>query len=334
MHWIFFWVVDFCWSVANSMRSSQNSGESSNTPCGQSGTQQPCQNSRESSDTLRSQSEAEQRLERSIREFLDKWGLSGTRQPSQSFTESWDTLRSQFEAEQLGSIRDPLDIPWGQSRTQQPSQRSRESSEVPWIQSEAQQTNKLWVCQTCEERWPIEQMPSLGHAGHGREICRQCLTGWIKAQLDLKGWRNINCPSERCNTRLDHVEVKMFAIPEDFVRYDKLATSSALRRIPDWIWCRGRGCEMGQEHVDGDMFTCYYCGYRMCVHHGVEWHKGETCTQYDARLNQKRLKDEKQSEAAIREGCKRCPNCKTAIEKKGGCDHMTCEYLHTLFCIP
>lgn len=108
------------------------------------------------------------------------------------------------------------------------SLRSRGSSNRPGGQFGTQQPDQLLVCQICKGRRTIEQMPSLEHAGHGREICRQCLARWIESQLDSKGWENIACPSSRCRTPLKFNDVKRYAIPKVFARYrhDKLSTDS------------------------------------------------------------------------------------------------------------
>ena len=62
--------------------------------------------------------------------------------------------------------------------------------------------------------------------------------------------------------------------------------------------------------------------------HGVAWHRGETCAQYEYRTDGsiKREEDEK-SRRLIRELAKKCPNerCKWRIEKNDGCNHMTCK---------
>jgi hypothetical protein len=79
---------------------------------------------------------------------------------------------------------------------------------------------------------------------------------------------------------------------------------------------------------------CVRCGFKTCVQHETKWHDGETCKEYDDRVN--RREEEKKATAAtmrvIFDTTKRCPGtgCKYNIEKHNGCDHMTCK-LHLIY---
>src|SRR6201996_6648800 len=118
-------------------------------------------------------------------------------------------------------------------------------------------------------------------------------------------------------------------------RYDKMMTRAALSAIPDFWWCLGPGCESGQIHVngtDGPIMRCFGCDFKTCIRHEREWHHGETCEQYDDRVDgSKRRQKEKKTAAAsmqlIFDTTKKCPGkgCGWNIEKHNGCDHMTCK---------
>ena len=61
----------------------------------------------------------------------------------------------------------------------------------------------------------------------------------------------------------------------------------------------------------------------------MPWHNGMTCAQYDARKQEERERDKRVESKDYRKmfgkGVKPCPNCRSPIQKKGGCDHMSCK---------
>ena len=61
----------------------------------------------------------------------------------------------------------------------------------------------------------------------------------------------------------------------------------------------------------------------------MPWHNGMTCAQYDARKPEERERDKrvegKDYGKMFGKGVKPCPNCRSPIQKKGGCDHMSCK---------
>jgi E3 ubiquitin-protein ligase RNF14 len=114
-------------------------------------------------------------------------------------------------------------------------------------------------------------------------------------------------------------------------RFDAIATREALNNDPDFRWCHRAGCESGQIHengVDGNIFQCVACDFKVCVVHEDTWHEGLTCEEYDYR---KLLDQQMQASVnAISQLTKKCPGkdgqCGCNIEKNGGCDHMTCMF--------
>jgi hypothetical protein len=75
------------------------------------------------------------------------------------------------------------------------------------------------------------------------------------------------------------------------------------------------------------VLRCAKCGRRTCFTHRCEWHEGRTCEAYDADA---RASEEVALLQAL-QAVVRCPGCGSGVEKKGGCDHMTCRCGHE-FC--
>ena len=103
-----------------------------------------------------------------------------------------------------------------------------------------------------------------------------------------------------------------------------------MEAIPSFTWCVAKHCKSGEIHNPGTTKArCLACKKNQCVRHGVLWHKGETCGEYEYRTNKKLKKaEEVASEQLIAQTAKSCPGCTRSIEKSYGCDHMTCEFVH------
>ncbi|KAF1811049.1 hypothetical protein P152DRAFT_459926 [Eremomyces bilateralis CBS 781.70] len=226
-------------------------------------------------------------------------------------------------------------------------------------------------CQVCGDEF-FECPNASQKCSHPRMTCRPCLSQWIHKSLeDSAGQVNVRCPDADCNRVLAFTDVKKFADPEDFERYDQLQTRAALNDLPNFVWCIGPHCDSGQIYDGSEfatIFTCAACEYRACtsdVHHpdappeqaGMElrsgraigskggnirlipWHTGETCEDYEERINydpveERRREEEAQSALEIARVSKRCPNqrCGWNIQKRDGCDHMTCRMCSYEFC--
>ncbi|PKS06772.1 hypothetical protein jhhlp_006846 [Lomentospora prolificans] len=170
---------------------------------------------------------------------------------------------------------------------------------------------------------------------HGPKVCIKCLQQWIKSAFLENGWERVNCPS--CTEPLSFHDVRAHATKTVFERYDTLLAKKLLSKVQNFYWCLSKGCNSGQVHLPSgrsdnsscpkNLFQCHACGGRQCTLHGVKWHEGRTCREYDA-MNPSKSKQDKASEATIKEISKECPKCKRNIIKSVGCNHMTCHCGH------
>ncbi|KAK0617299.1 hypothetical protein B0T14DRAFT_568818 [Immersiella caudata] len=179
---------------------------------------------------------------------------------------------------------------------------------------------------------------------HDLDICNTCLAQHIATQLESRGRagsEQLTCPSPGCGHAYSHDEIRMLASPEAFVQYDKLRLLGHLATLPNFRWCLREGCQMGQVYDFSAMhnfpgtrqrsrIVCDACGFEMCFYHQMPWHEGQTCTDYDANQG------DPEAEATaqwLRRNTKPCPGlCGAAVEKKGGCFHMTCQVCRFEFC--
>lgn len=182
------------------------------------------------------------------------------------------------------------------------------------------------TCAVCADDKRVSELPIsiTSVCNHDSTTCKDCLRQWLQSSLETNEWNRLKCPD--CPGLLQYPDVKRYASPETFERYDTLATRAALEDIPNFRWCLSTTCDSGYIH-DGTCpkFKCQKkkCGTRHCVKHEVLWHEGETCDQYDRR-HQQRKKDEKATEQMIKNTSKKCPKCTKDVHKWSGCNHITC----------
>lgn len=182
--------------------------------------------------------------------------------------------------------------------------------------------NTLPVCGT---HYPTEQFsrqPFTSACAHEVNTCEQCLVEWLRESIRGKSLDDIGCPE--CRSPFQYHEMKAWAPQELFERYDSLLARRALSADGRFHWCLN--CPSGQVNdSDHPKFVCAVCEFEQCSQHGVAWHQGETCAQYDERPKQR---DEEETRQTIHNTTQKCPQCKTKIEKDGGCIHMTCKVTH------
>ena len=173
----------------------------------------------------------------------------------------------------------------------------------------------------------------------------------MASEFETKGCDGIKCPE--CPSVLHYADVQAAASEVTFAAFDKLSMRNALGDLDEFAWCLKPDCGSGQLNVDNNSFMhCASCGYKQCLTHNVEWHTGETCTQYDYRVSgQQRKDEEKKTEDMLDALSKKCPNAtcgwfvsfisfrlacadfaRRRIEKISGCDHMKCKRCQYEFC--
>ncbi|KAH7304021.1 hypothetical protein B0I35DRAFT_363897 [Stachybotrys elegans] len=184
--------------------------------------------------------------------------------------------------------------------------------------------------------------PTARACEHKPKTCLPCVKGSIAYDIEHKGAGAITCPE--CGVALEYHDVIRWLDQPERLRYDHLLLRTVLQDNPDFIWCSAPGCENGQIHEGADaqpIVKCNMCGSRTCFLHGVPWHTGLSCEEYDAiqsssaernirpdaspvtfaslSKDQTRVIEERRAtEQVIKQTTKPCPNCGRNIEKNGG----------------
>ncbi|KAF2679424.1 hypothetical protein K458DRAFT_374926 [Lentithecium fluviatile CBS 122367] len=174
-----------------------------------------------------------------------------------------------------------------------------------------------------------------GGCTHFNDTCNRCVGKMIKtniAERKLDG-ATLACPFPDCESVLGYAEVEQFLSPAQFERWDSALTRHVITSNEEFIACLSFGCGKyfskaackPKRANNRHRIECPYCDYAMCLTCNRPWHN-KSC-------NEEKKAEEKKSEETIKSmGAKPCPKCSVAIQKNGGCDHMTCKRCRHDFC--
>ncbi|KAF2725294.1 hypothetical protein K431DRAFT_343261 [Polychaeton citri CBS 116435] len=214
-----------------------------------------------------------------------------------------------------------------------------------------------YLCLTCDTERVSSQFPDYNPTNdcdHLINTCTPCLRQWITAQLSSSSFKKIKCPE--CNQTMSNEEIRVATSKKNWIKYDERERRHILDFTPNWRWCLKADCRAGQVHESkpvpdaiatvntrgkrnkkdqqvafSDICVCHECGYEACVPCDRPWHAGESCAEYQVRI-EGHAGEEDESVKAIAKTTKRCPRCARNIEKNGGCHNMHCTQCNATFC--
>ena len=151
---------------------------------------------------------------------------------------------------------------------------------------------------------------------------KECLKNGLSSSIQQENLAGIeHCFEPSCQGPISLEDVaRLLESPKELFALQRYF----LRQLKDVKMCPS--CSMGItqfSHKETWNMTCSACSKDLCYNCGKPAHKGLTCSDL------KQMGDEKQLFHAL---CAEnnpgiyglCPNCKILIEKKDGCDQMTC----------
>ena len=192
---------------------------------------------------------------------------------------------------------------------------------------------KLSTCIFCIEEFDEDEIvnPQLECNKH---VHGKCFADYIENELNNNHFP-IKCPL--CSDKERH-EINYKTVCDCLILNDKEKTMIKLENIslnrlsetnPDEIsFCPTPGCQY-ICYYDANVYhlECPLCKKSYCLKCKTEWHKNQTCQEYqefhnmtyDEKINQKKFDDYVKGNK-----CKQCPTCKRWVEKNNGCDHISC----------
>lgn len=145
-------------------------------------------------------------------------------------------------------------------------------------------------CTICDCTFSIEQEgfhTITSTCSHVRDVCTSCVKQHITCQSQVTGWDTISCPS--CNASFEFKDIKIWASPLDFERYNSAQLRKALRADDSFIACAYDDCDATATggilsgviaDLDADPWvTCNICERRTCVTCRTKYHCGMSCKE-------------------------------------------------------
>ncbi|KAF2803117.1 uncharacterized protein BDZ99DRAFT_453887 [Mytilinidion resinicola] len=192
--------------------------------------------------------------------------------------------------------------------------------------------HRTFECPVCMVDYPLSEAPSKPPSSkctHDPNVCSDCVTAMLVAQISGGRWEYIKCPSNDCEEELDGKGIQASTPVDTFRVYNEFVTNRALSQDPNFRWCCGRindgqeSCTWGQlcSGPSTAGWRCIKCNQLNCFACKGPGHPDETCDAYKARQG-----DGAANERRILQITKKCPKkgCSNQIEKNGGCINMKC----------
>ncbi|KAH9499503.1 E3 ubiquitin-protein ligase rnf14 [Bulinus truncatus] len=213
----------------------------------------------------------------------------------------------------------------------------------------------LTTCDVCMEEKPGSQFLRLVNCDDHKQ-CKNCCKGWIEALIKDGAVSDLRCPGYKCDKLILPTEVASVVSEELYQRYDKLLLKTAFDVMPDVMNCPRPFCQFPVV-LEDNLGLCQKCRHAFCGRCQNTYHGHSPCKlksemfamlfdEYESSSAERRLElemrygkqviqraiEETKSNQWLESNSKQCPCCSTFIQKKDGCNKMTCTNCRAFFC--
>ncbi|KAI8346393.1 hypothetical protein EDC96DRAFT_521574 [Choanephora cucurbitarum] len=192
-------------------------------------------------------------------------------------------------------------------------------------------------CRQCNICFSHCQTSEMTGASCGHRFCIACFTCYTNGKIKENYIPFIKCPQYGCQRFIEDTVLRPMLMPDIKMRYQTLLIQNFVSHSTFLKWCTAPDCKFAIEcHIsENDLKSIVptvhcQCGHSMCFGCDVPDHQPATCSLVKKWL--KKSREDNESVNWIANNTKDCINCHTAIEKNGGCNHMTCWKCNYHFC--
>jgi len=186
-------------------------------------------------------------------------------------------------------------------------------------------SRKKMECPICMENCSSKNSYALG-CGH--RYCNDCWQQYLMTALESAHTvTSTRCPFPKCNALVHDDAFNTHLSKKAYERYQLFLRRSFVDSNPKTKWCPAPGCKRAvrvERANRRDPIVCD-CGavfcYR-CADAEIGDHTPATCVDIEKWLA--KASDESENLTWLAANTKKCPKCRSPIEKNGGCMHMTC----------
>ncbi|CDH50400.1 ring finger protein [Lichtheimia corymbifera JMRC:FSU:9682] len=199
----------------------------------------------------------------------------------------------------------------------------------------AKRVKNSFTCEICFDDDPDMETTALSCE---HRFCNTCYEHYLRQKIIEEGeCRNIQCPQDKCNRIVDEKTVSLLVDDKVKSRYSELLDRTFVDDNDAMRWCPAPDCEYAIEcHIPSvslsSIVPTVECGegHKFCFGCGLSDHQPCVCSLVKKWLQ--KCKDDSETANWISAHTKDCPKCQSAIEKNGGCNHMTCRKCRYEFC--
>jgi hypothetical protein len=180
-------------------------------------------------------------------------------------------------------------------------------------------------CTICKEKYSNEELVMVNTCNHS--FCKECLTNYL--ELEIKEHKTtIKCP-EQCEKIIEVKLIEELVEVSVFEKYMDVFFKKYIEDRPDeYRFCSNPNCLVPFEikSICNDYFECGICQTKTCLNCSSKYHLDKTCKNAVSQNDKDFRKFVKNN------GYTPCSKCKSIVEKKEACDHMTCSKCNHEFC--
>ncbi|KAF2071093.1 hypothetical protein CYY_007579 [Polysphondylium violaceum] len=211
-------------------------------------------------------------------------------------------------------------------RKQQDQEEEEKEEEIDFQQDfEIIQAHKEIECPICfDENVEPANVFIISQCSHA--YCKNCIGEYLNSNILSKNV-NIPCPTPKCTSFFQYDQIKYLVDPLIFAKYEEFTFNIFLMKSPNYKWCPNPVCgNVVYGEIDNPRCKCSNtnCNFDFCFNCEVEWHHNSTCHQYQIWRIENKLVDTTYSAWTKKADTKKCPKCKSIIEKNEGCNHIVC----------
>lgn len=180
-------------------------------------------------------------------------------------------------------------------------------------------------CLICCEDLPASETFALS-CGH--RYCKDCWKGYLEVKIkDGPSCVYAKCPAPKCKSIVHEQAYKTLVSKEQCERYNTFLHRSYVDDNAQIKWCPAPGCTAAircERTGRKQPVTCV-CGFSFCFRcadSDIGDHNPVSCEHLEKWLQ--KASDESENVKWMLANTKKCPKCRSPIEKNGGCMHMTC----------
>ncbi|XP_067685396.1 uncharacterized protein [Haliotis asinina] len=194
--------------------------------------------------------------------------------------------------------------------------------------SEEEELPDCCVCFCPIEPKELYRLQCCGHA-----YCLDCVRRQLETAVTGRDFPCV-CGHDGCGQPFVWKDLSNFVREGTFTTANLASASLSSfvsKNTKTFKYCLTPNCDMVYRVTSkGSVFRCPDCSVRICTSCHIQYHDGLTCAMYNSAKD-----DEGSLEAwlaAHAKTTKKCPNCKTPIEKTEGCNNMHCKACKCSFC--